>query len=524
MNSKTQTVQERIARLIDVAAGRIPADVVVRNIHLVNVFDGHIEDDVDIALSGSQIAGIGRYDGVTVVDGRGAYAAPSFIDGHMHIESTMVVPGEFAKVALACGTGAVIADPHEIANVAGTRGIRFMLEATRNSPLDFYFMLPSCVPATHLETNGETLDADRLLELRHNPRVLGLAEFMNYPGILFRDPTVLSKLAAFDGQLIDGHAPFLTGRDLEAYIGAGISTDHECTTAEEAREKLARGMWIMMREGSVTRDVKALIPLLTRENMHRIMLATDDRHPSDLLAEGHINYAVNLLLEAGIDLPTAVRLGSLNPATHYNLPRKGAIAPGYWADFIIFSDPRHVQPSSTYAKGELVAKDGVYLGTDDGHPPRSYGIKNSINIATPTYESLRVKAEPGKQLRVLQLIPHQVVTGERRVNCKSGRAWLRRVGHRTGRPEDGSLRAPSRHGARRRGVHQRLPHEAGRGGLISRARFPQHRRVRRGRSRHAAGSPAGCIHRRRPRGDEQWTGGRFFRPPIWRPHVRPVRT
>ena len=195
----------------------------------------------------------------------------------------MVVPGEFAKVALACGTGAVIADPHEIANVAGARGIRFMLEATRNSPLDFYFMLPSCVPATHLETNGETLDADRLSELRHNPRILGLAEFMNYPGILFKDPAVLAKLAAFDGQLIDGHAPFITGRDLEAYIGAGISTDHECTTADEAREKLARGMWIMMREGSVTRDVKALIPLLTRENMHRIMLATDDRHPSDLL-------------------------------------------------------------------------------------------------------------------------------------------------------------------------------------------------------------------------------------------------
>ena len=418
MNTKGQTVQERIARLIDVAAGRVPADVVVRNVHLVNVFDGRIEDDVDIAVSGTQIAGIGRYDGVTVVDGKGAYAAPSLIDGHMHIESTMVVPGEFAKVALACGTGAVIADPHEIANVAGTRGIRFMLEATRNSPLDFFFMLPSCVPATHLETNGETLDADRLSELRHSPRVLGLAEFMNYPGILFKDPAVLAKLAAFDGQLIDGHAPFITGQDLEAYIGAGISTDHECTTADEAREKLARGMWIMMREGSVTRDVKALIPLLTRENMHRIMLATDDRHPSDLLSEGHINYAVNLLLEAGIDLPTAVRLGSLNPATHYNLPRKGAIAPGYWADFILFADPQHIQPTSTYAKGELVAKDGAYLGTDDGHPPRTYGIKNSINIATPTYESLRVKAEPGKQLRVLQLIPHQVVTGERRVTAK----------------------------------------------------------------------------------------------------------
>jgi adenine deaminase len=415
MNNRNQTTQERIARLIDIARGTIPADVVVRHANLVNVFDGNIEENVDIALAGSQIAGIGRYDGVTVIDAGGAYAAPSFVDAHMHIESAMVVPGEFAKVALICGTGAVVADPHEIANVAGVRGIRFMLETTRNSPLDFYFMLPSCVPATNLESNGETLDVERLSELRHNPRVLGLAEFMNYPGILSKDPSVLAKLAAFDEQLIDGHSPFLTGTDLEAYAAVGISTDHECTTVDEAREKLARGMWIMMREGSVTRDVKALIPLLTKENMHRVMLATDDRHPSDLVSEGHINYAVNLLLEGGIDLPTAVRLGSLNPATHYNLTRKGAIAPGYWADFILFSDPRHVQPFSTFAKGEIVARDGAYVGLDEGHPKRSYGIKNSINIATPTYEGLRVKAEPGKQLRVLQLIPHQVVTGERRV-------------------------------------------------------------------------------------------------------------
>jgi adenine deaminase len=415
MNNREQAARERISRLIDIARGATPADVVIKHVSLVNVFDGTIEEDVDLALAGSQIAGIGRYDGVTVIDARGAYAAPSFIDGHMHIESSMVVPGEFAKVALVCGTGAVVADPHEIANVAGARGIRFMLEATRNSPLDFYFMLPSCVPATNLESNGETLDAERLSELRHNPRVLGLAEFMNYPGILFKDPGVLAKLAAFDEQLIDGHAPFLTGADLEAYAAVGISTDHECTTADEAREKLARGMWIMMREGSVTRDVKALIPLLTKENMHRVMLATDDRHPSDLISEGHINYAVNLLLDAGIDLPTAVRLGSLNPATHYNLARKGAIAPGYWADFILFEDPRHVQPSSTFAKGELVAANGAYVGVDDGHPKRSYGIKNSINIATPTYGALRVKAEPGKQLRVLQLIPHQVVTHELRV-------------------------------------------------------------------------------------------------------------
>lgn len=415
-NLRNPATEQETIRLIDIARGITPADLVVRHVHLVNVFTGTIEHDVDIAIAGRRIAGIGAYEGVRALDGEGAYAAPSFIDAHMHLESAMVVPGEFAKIALACGTGTVIADPHEIANVAGARGIRFMLEATRDSALDFYFMLPSCVPATDLETNGETLDAERLAELRRNPRVLGLAEFMNYPGVLQKDPSVTAKLAAFDGQLIDGHAPFLSGKDLEAYCAVGISTDHECTTAKEAREKLARGMWIMMREGSVTRDVRSLLPLITRENMHRIMLATDDRHPSDLVSEGHINYAVNLLLEAGIDLPTAVRLASLNPATHYELPRKGAVAPGYWADFILFRDSRHIQPAYTFSKGQVIAKDGTYTGPDNSHPRRNYGIKSSINIATPTYESLRVTAQPGKRLRVLQLIPHQVVTEERRVD------------------------------------------------------------------------------------------------------------
>lgn len=415
-NLRNSATEQETARLIDIARGIKPADLVVKHVHLVNVFTGTIEHDVDIALAGHRIAGIGAYEGVNILDGEGAYVAPSFIDAHMHIESSMVVPGEFAKIALACGTGAVIADPHEIANVAGARGIRFMLEATRDSALDFYFMLPSCVPATSLETNGETLDAERLAELRRNPRILGLAEFMNYPGVLQKDPAVIAKLAAFDGQLVDGHAPFLGGKDLEAYCAVGISTDHECTTAKEAREKLARGMWIMMREGSVTRDVRSLLPLITKENMHRIMLATDDRHPSDLVSEGHINYPVNLLLEAGIDLPTAVRLASLNPAAHYGLPRKGAVAPGYWADFILFRDSRHIQAAYTFSKGQVVAKDGTYTGPDNSRPRRNYGIKSSINIATPTYESLRVTVQPGKRLRVLQLIPHQVVTEERRVD------------------------------------------------------------------------------------------------------------
>jgi adenine deaminase len=409
------SAQDRLAHRIDVARGTVPADTVIRDVQLVNVLDGEVEHGVDIAIADGRIAGIGRYDGVDCIDGKGCYAAPSLIDAHMHIESCMVVPGEFAKTALICGTGAVIADPHEIANVAGVRGIRFMLDATLHSPLDFFFMLPSCVPATHLETNSEVMDAAKLSSLRHHPRVVGLAEFMNYPGVLAKDPSVLAKILAFDGRRIDGHAPRITGPDLQAYISMGISTDHECTTPDEAREKLSRGMWIMMREGSVTRDVQALLPILTPHNMHRIMLATDDRHPSDILSEGHLNYAVNLLLQAGVDLPVAVRLATLNTATHYDLESKGAIAPGCHADIILFDDARHIVSHRTLAKGVTVAQDGIYTGPDDGHPRRSFGIKNSINIATPTYEALRVHAEPGKRLRVLELIPHQVVTKERYV-------------------------------------------------------------------------------------------------------------
>ncbi|MDO9099395.1 MAG: adenine deaminase [Caldisericota bacterium] len=409
------SAQERLAHRIDVARGIAPADTVIRDVQLVNVLDGEVERGVDIAIADGRVAGIGKYDGITCIEGKGCYAAPSLIDAHMHIESAMVVPGEFAKTALICGTGAVIADPHEIANVAGVRGIRFMLDATLHSPLDFFFMLPSCVPATHLETNSEALDAEKLISLRHHPRVLGLAEFMNYPGVLAKDTSVLAKLAAFDGQLIDGHVPGISGRDLQAYVGAGISTDHECTSPEEAKEKLSRGMWIMMREGSVTRDVRALLPILTPLTMHRIMLATDDRHPSDLVSEGHLNYAVNLLLQAGVDLPMALRLATLNTASHYSLEGKGAVAPGYHADIMLFDDPRRVVPHRTLAKGVIVAQDGVYTASDDGRPRRSYGIKNSINIATPTYEALRVHAEPGKRLRVLELIPHQVITKERYV-------------------------------------------------------------------------------------------------------------
>ncbi len=409
------SAQERLAHRIDVARGSAPADTVIRDVQLVNVLDGEVERGVDIAIADGRVAGIGQYDGITCIEGKGCYAAPSLIDAHMHIESAMVVPGEFAKTALICGTGAVIADPHEIANVAGVRGIRFMLDATLHSPLDFFFMLPSCVPATHLETNSEALDAEKLISLRHHPRVLGLAEFMNYPGVLAKDPSVLAKLAAFDGQLIDGHVPGTRGRDLQAYISAGISTDHECTTPEEAKEKLSRGMWIMMREGSVTRDVRALLPILTPRTMHRIMLATDDRHPSDLVSEGHLNFAVNLLLQAGVDLPTALRLATLNTAAHYGLEGKGAVAPGHHADIMLFDDPRHVVPHCTLAKGMIVAQDGVYTAPGDGRPRRSYGIKNSVNIATPTYEALRVHAEPGKRLRVLELIPHQVITNERYV-------------------------------------------------------------------------------------------------------------
>ena len=397
-----------LSNVIDVARRRKAADVIIKNAKIVNVFNETVEEG-NIAVSGGLIAGIGAYEeGDTIYNVDGAFVAPGFIDSHMHIESTMLIPTEFAKAVVPLGTTTAIVDPHEIANVAGIPGIQFMLNASKNLPIDIYFMLSSCVPATNLETSGATLYAEDLAFLKNSDKVLGLAEVMNYPGVINKDPELLDKIVLFRDSVIDGHSPTLTGYDLNAYLSAGILADHECTTKEEALEKLSKGMWIMMREGSVTRDVLNLLPILNDKTKHRLLICTDDKHPEDLINEGHVNFAIRLLVENGIPLPVAVRLATLNPALFFGFRRKGGVAPGYAADLVVFD---------TLKKIDLVFKDGVLVSKDSTplfdveEPVHVDAVKNTINLKQVTFEKLRVLPR-GKKIRVIGLTKNSVVTDE----------------------------------------------------------------------------------------------------------------
>ena len=397
-----------LSNVIDVARRRKAADVIIKNAKIVNVFNETVEEG-NIAVSGGLIAGIGAYEeGDTIYNVDGAFVSPGFIDSHMHIESTMLIPTEFAKAVVPLGTTTAIVDPHEIANVAGIPGIQFMLNASKNLPIDIYFMLSSCVPATNLETSGATLYAEDLAFLKNSDKVLGLAEVMNYPGVINKDPELLDKIVLFRDSVIDGHSPTLTGYDLNAYLSAGILADHECTTKEEALEKLSKGMWIMMREGSVTRDVLNLLPILNDKTKHRLLICTDDKHPEDLINEGHVNFAIRLLVENGIPLPVAVRLATLNPALFFGFRRKGGVAPGYAADLVVFD---------TLKKIDLVFKDGVLVSKDSTplfdveEPVHVDAVKNTINLKQVTFEKLRVLPR-GKKIRVIGLTKNSVVTDE----------------------------------------------------------------------------------------------------------------
>ena len=400
--------RRKLSNVIDVARRRKAADVLIKNAKIVNVFNESIEEG-NIAIAEGIIAGIGNYEeGSTIYDVNGAFVAPSFIDSHMHIESTMLIPTEFAKAVVPLGTTTAIVDPHEIANVAGIPGIQFMINASKDLPMDIYFMLSSCVPATNLETSGAILYAEDLAVLKNHEKVLGLAEMMNYPGVINKDPEILDKILLFRDGIIDGHSPTLSGYELNAYLSAGILADHECTTKEEALEKLSKGMWIMMREGSVTRDVMSLLPVLNDKTKHRFLLCTDDKHPEDLISEGHLNYAIKLLVENGIPLPTAVRLATLNPSLFFGFRRKGGVAPGYIADLVVFDNLNKM--SLVFKEGALVAKDGKAL-FDVEEPRHDDAVKNTINLKAATFEKLRV-ANKGKKIRVIGLRHDSIVTDE----------------------------------------------------------------------------------------------------------------
>lgn len=342
-------------RLIAVAAGREKADLVLKNAKYLNVFSNEFLCG-DIAVANGLIAGVGKYDGKTEIDVSGKLVLPGFIDAHIHLESSMVTPAEFAKAVVAHGTTTVITDPHEITNVMGIDGVEYMIQASQNLPIDVHFMMPSCVPATEIDENGAELDCKDIDLYLDNKKVLGLAEMMNYVGVINGDKNVLSKIVTSQAhhKKIDGHAPELSGNDLNAYIAAGVYSDHECSTFENALEKLRKGQFIMIREGTAAHNLKALMPLLTQQYYSRCMFATDDKHPSDLLYGGHIDYIVKQALKNGADPIVALKTATHHAARYFLLNNKGAIASGYLADIVVVNNLEDFNVETVFKRGKLV--------------------------------------------------------------------------------------------------------------------------------------------------------------------------
>jgi adenine deaminase len=388
-----------------VARGEQPSELLFKNGRLVNVLSGEIHE-TNIAVEEGRIIGLGDYKGRKTIDLGGAYIAPSLIDGHFHIESSQLTAGEFARAVVPHGTGVVIIDPHEYANVLGLDGIRYVLESSKNLPLDFFIMLPSCVPATALETAGACITADDLRLMIADERVAGVAELMNYPGVYMGDKKELAKIAVGKGKAVDGHAPGLRGKNLNAYALAGVRSDHESTELEEAREKLRIGLHILLREGSTERNLVDLIPLINPHNAVNCSFATDDKLAGDLVAEGHIDHAVRQSIRHGLSPITALQIASINTARHYRLQNLGAIAPRYWADFIIFDSLKKFSVRQTWKKGVLVAENGEYLART---APAVHLTRGTMNLRYEVSD-LEVKAPRAGKMRVIEIVPDQIVT------------------------------------------------------------------------------------------------------------------
>lgn len=385
-----------LSDLIAVAAGRSPADLVLRNGRVVNVFSHEIQE-ADVAIVGDRIAGIGRYDGRKIIDLKGRYVCPGLIDAHVHIESSLLSVPEFARVVSAHGTTAVVADPHEFANVMGTEGIAFVLRAAKHAPIDVFVMLSSCVPASPLESAGADLDAEDLVPFLNNPWVLGLAEMMNYPGVINGDPGVLAKLRMAVGRVIDGHAPAVRGHDLQAYAASGIMSDHECTTADEAAEKLRNGLYVMVREGSQTRNLRAILPLIRPETADRFLFCTDDKDVSDLLAEGQIDFMIRTAIATGIDPITAVKMGTLNTARYFGLRQTGAILPGYLANITVMDDLKDCRVAEVFHRGVQVADRGKCIAAQSSGDHR-LALRSSVNVKWIEPADFRVEQANGLSL------------------------------------------------------------------------------------------------------------------------------
>ena len=410
-----------LEQYIDAAVGRKKAETVLKNGRFVNVFTGEICEG-DIAVEGGKIVGFGKYAGETEYDLAGKIAVPGLIDAHVHIESSQLSPEEFARLVLPRGTTTAIADPHEITNVCGIAGAKYIADASKNTPLEVKVMLPSCVPATAFETSGATLTGADTEKYIGADFIHGLGEFMNYPGVLYKDSEVMKKLAAARkaGKVIDGHAPATSGLGLNAYIAAGISTDHECTSPEEALEKVSKGMYVHLREGSATRNVAANCGAANAANLRRFLLCTDDRHAADLKAKGHLDNALRVAVAAGMNPVWAIIAATLNSAECYRLYGKGAIAPGYDADIAVFDDLKNFNCAMVFKGGRLVAKEGKALfKTGEKYLPAE--VKNTVHVGNVAPDDFKIKLK-GRRANVIRLLKDNVVTEKvvREVESENG--------------------------------------------------------------------------------------------------------
>jgi adenine deaminase len=397
---------------IKIARGDQPASVLIKNCRIVNVFSGEVEAK-NVIFENDIIVGIGEdyNQAKEVYDLNGKFILPGFIDGHIHIESSMLSPQEFIRLALSHGTTSVIADPHEIANVLGIKGIEYILDSSEGLPFNLFVMIPSCVPSTNMETSGAEIDNKAVKQLLPNPRILGLAELMNFPGAISGDRKILENiiLTHKTNKVVDGHAPGLTGSSLQAYVLAGIGSDHECVLRNEAREKLSSGMRIMIREGSAARNLADLLPIVNPVNARRCFFVTDDKHPEELSKEGHLDHILRKAVAMGLDPITAVQMVTLNPAEYFGLKKLGAIAPGFQADLVAVTDLTNFSVEKVFKDGKLVMDRGKVISEYFKSNYKNQSVLKTVKVKPISVKDLQIKALHEK-VRVIRLVPHQIIT------------------------------------------------------------------------------------------------------------------